>query len=154
MDKTITIKNVADILRNANNVSIYTHINTDCDAMGSALALRETLISMGKNADIFVNSNFPYNFKFYGDLSFVNHKTCEGRYDLAVCLDSATESRLGKYKYTYRKGVSNTLAIDHHQLSNENFCKVNYVKESSSTAEILFELLIYMKIKLLIFTHH
>lgn len=148
MDKMITLNDISNILKEANNISIYTHINTDCDAMGSSLALRAALIQMGKNADVYVNSNFPNNFKFYGDLSFVNHKTCEGKYDLAICLDCATEGRLGKYKFTYRKGVNNSLAIDHHQLSNENFCKVNYVKESSSTAEILFELLIYMKVKL------
>ncbi|MBR7172495.1 MAG: bifunctional oligoribonuclease/PAP phosphatase NrnA [Clostridia bacterium] len=148
MDKMIMLSDVAKIIRESNNISIYTHINTDCDALGSSLALREALKQMGKNADVYVNSNFPNNFKFYGDLSFVNHKTVEGKYDLAICLDSATEGRLGKYKFTYRKGVKNTLAIDHHQLSNENFCKVNFVKEASSTSEILFELLISMKVKL------
>lgn len=148
MNKTITIKDVAELIFKSNKISIYTHINTDCDAMGSSLALREVLILMGKKADVYVNSNFPNNFKFYGDLEFVNKKTIDGKYDLAVCLDSATEGRLGKYKYTYRKGIENSLAIDHHHLSNENFCKFNYVKESSSTAEILFELLIYMKVKL------
>jgi phosphoesterase RecJ-like protein len=116
--------------------------------MGSTLALREALISLGKNVDVYANSNFPNNFKFYGDLSFVNKKTCKEKYDLAVCLDCATESRLGKYKFTYRKGIKTTLAIDHHHLANENFCKVNYIRDASSTAEVLFELLIFMKIKL------
>ena len=148
MDKTITLNDVASILKDASNVAIYTHINTDCDAMGSTLALREALISLGKNVDVYANSNFPNNFKFYGDLNFVNKKTCTEKYDLAVCLDCATESRLGKYKFTYRKGVKTTLAIDHHHLANENFCKVNYIRDSSSTAEVLFELLIFMKIKL------
>lgn len=142
------LSQIADLIKKSNNVSIYTHINTDCDAMGSALALREALLSMGKNADVYVNSNFPNNFTFYGDLSHVNKKSISEKYDLAICLDSATEGRLGKYKFTYRKGVKTTLAIDHHHLSNEKFCKVNYVKEASSTAEILFELLIYMKVKL------
>ena len=31
---------VVDILKSSNNVSIYVHINTDCDAMGSSLALK------------------------------------------------------------------------------------------------------------------
>lgn len=148
MDKMITINEVAKLINEANKVSIYIHINTDCDAMGSSLALREALILMGKQADVYVNSNFPNNFKFYGDLDFVNKKSVEGKYDLAICLDSATEGRLGKYKFTYRKGVEKTLAIDHHHLSNEQFCKFNYIKESSSTSEILFELLIFMKVKL------
>lgn len=148
MEKMTTFKEVSEIINSANNISIYTHINTDCDAMGSAIALREALRLMGKNADVYVNSNFPNYFKFYGSLEEVNKKSFEGKYDLAICVDSATEGRLGKYKFTWRKGVKNTLAIDHHHLSNDMFCKFNCVQEASSTAEILFELLIYMKVQL------
>ena len=140
---------VVDILKSSNNVSIYVHINTDCDAMGSSLALKLALESLGKKVDIYANSNFPLAFEFYGDyIKTINTKTVEGKYDLAVCLDCASEGRLGKYKFTYRKGIKNTLAIDHHHLSNDMFCKFNCVKEASSTAEILFELLIYMKVQL------
>lgn len=132
------LNEVVDLLVSSKNVAVYTHINVDCDAMGSSLAMKEALTSLGKQVDVYVNSSFPSNFDFYGNLDFVNKKTCE-KYDLVICLDAATEARLGKYKYTYRKGVKNTLAIDHHHLANENFCKVNYVKESSSTSEMLFE---------------
>lgn len=130
---------VIELLKNSQNVAIYSHINSDCDAMGSSLALKDALVSLGKNVDIYSNSNFPETFSYYGDLSFVNKKTCD-KYDLVVCLDLANESRLGKYKYTYKKTCKNTLAIDHH-LSNDNFCKVNYVKKSSSTSEILFDVI-------------
>ena len=134
------ISDIINILNNAKNISIYSHINTDCDAIGSSLALREVLLAQNKNVDVFVNSDFPTNFKFFGDLSFINEKTCTEKYDLAICLDCATESRLGKYKFTYRKGVKNTLSIDHHILSNEKYCRVNFIKEASSTCEILFDI--------------
>ena len=134
------LSKVLNLLKNSSNVAIYTHINIDCDAMGSSLAMREVLILLGKNVDIYANSTFPSNFEFYGDLSFVNQKTCTEKYDLVLCLDAASESRLGKYKYSYRKGVKNTLCIDHH-VANEGYCKCNYVKKSSSTAELLFEII-------------
>lgn len=137
---------VVKTLNEAKSVAIYTHINTDCDAMGSSLALKEALNQLGKQADIFVHSAFPNNFKFYGDLSNINKKNCDS-YDLAVCLDSPTEARLGKYKFTYRKGLKNTLLIDHHEVSSEKFCKINYVKKASSTAEILFDVFEAMGIK-------
>ena len=140
------INNVIKLLNDAKNVSIYTHINTDCDAIGSSLALREVLLSMGKGVDVFVNSDFPSNFDFYGDLSFINKKTCTEKYDLVVCLDCATEGRLGKYKFSYRKGIKNTLSIDHHTFSNEKYCKINYIKEASSTCEILFEIFSRMNV--------
>ncbi len=142
------IDRVISALSNSNYVAIYTHINTDCDAIGSSLALRDVLISLGKKADIFVNSAFPNNFKFYGDLSFVNTKTCDEKYDTAVCLDLPNELRLGKYRFKYKKNVKTTICIDHHVLSNEKFCKINFVKEASSTAEILFGIFKKMKVKL------
>ena len=146
--KIKTMKNkVIETLLNANSVAIYTHINTDCDAVGSSLALREVLRQLGKEVDVYVNSNFSNNFKIYGDISFYNQKTCKEKYDLAVCLDSATEGRLGKYKFTYRRGVKTTLAIDHHELSNGMYCKINYVRHASSTSEILYDLFREMNIE-------
>lgn len=136
---------IIECLLNSENVAIYAHINIDCDGMGSSLALKEVLESLGKKVDVFINSNFPDNFTFYGNLDFVNKKSCKN-YDTAICLDMPNESRLGKYKYTYRKGVKQTICIDHHYLANEKFCKINYVKQASSTAEILFFILKDMKI--------
>lgn len=139
-------KIVAALLE-AKSVAIYTHINTDCDAVGSSLALREALMQLGKTADVFVHSNFPHNFGFYGDLSFYNKKTAPS-YDICVCLDTATESRLGKFKFFYRRRVKTTIAIDHHVLSNEKFCKLNYVMDASSTCEILYGILLDLKVNI------
>ena len=79
-------------------------------------------------------------------MAFVNKKTCSEKYDLAVCLDCATEGRLGKYKFSYRKGLKNTLSIDHHTFSSENYCRTNFIKESSSTCEMLFEIFSFMNV--------
>ena len=103
---------IIKLLNNANNISIYSHVNTDCDAMGSSLALKLALQQMGKKVDVYSNSDFPSNFKFYGKhIDELNQKTCE-KYDLAVCLDTPNEGRLGKYKFTYRKGLKNVIVIE------------------------------------------
>ena len=138
---------VIELIKNSKSVAIYAHINVDSDAMGSSLAMREVLLNLGKEADIYINSSFPNNFKFYGDLSFINKKTCKNKYDLVICLDTATEGRLGKYKFTYKKATKNTLLIDHHHLSSTYFCKTNYVVNASSTAEVLYDLFSLMKVK-------
>ena len=70
------LNEIAKTLLDAQNISIYSHINSDCDAMGSSLALREALILLGKSVDVYSNSNFPESFEFFGDLSFINKKTC------------------------------------------------------------------------------
>ena len=132
---------VIKLLNGAKNVSIYSHVNTDCDAIGSSLALKLALEQLGKNVDVFSNSEFPSNFKFYGaELDCINQKNCDS-YDLAVCLDAPNVDRLGKYKYVYRKGVKNVVVIDHHTLSNVKFSKYSYVLQASSTCEILFKVL-------------
>ncbi len=138
---------IIKLLNDADYVSIYSHINSDCDAMGSSLAMKLALEQLGKKVDVYSNSDFPSNFKFYGDyMNGLNKKTCE-KYDLAVCLDTPNENRLGKYKFTYRKGVKNVIVIDHHTLSNEKFSRYSYVLESSSTCEILYGVLKKLGIK-------
>lgn len=132
---------IIKLLSDAENISIYSHINTDCDAMGSSLALKLALQQLGKHVDVYSNSNFPTNFKFYGEhIALLNKKTCD-KYDLCVCLDTPNEGRLGKYKFTYRKNVKNVIVIDHHTLSNEKFGRFSYVLEASSTCEILYGVL-------------
>lgn len=132
---------IIKLLNSAENISIYSHINTDCDAMGSSLALKLALKQLGKNVDVYSNSDFPSNFKFYGEhIGELNKKTCD-KYDLCVCLDTPNEGRLGKYKFTYRKNVKNVIVIDHHTLSNEKFARFSYVLEASSTCEILYGVL-------------
>ena len=134
------LNKVVEKLKSAETVSIYSHINSDCDAMGSSLALKEALELLGKKVDVFSNSAFPHSFEFYGDLDFVNKKTCVS-YDVAVCLDTPNENRLGKFKFTYRKNAKNVLVIDHHIKSNEAYGKINYVLEASSTAEMLYNVI-------------
>lgn len=138
---------IIKLLNDAESVSIYSHINTDCDAMGSSLALKLALEQFGKRVDVYSNSDFPSNFKFYGEyMNTLNKKTCD-KYDLAVCLDTPNENRLGKYKFSYRKGVKNVIVIDHHTLSNEKFSRFSYVLEASSTCEILYGVLRKLNIK-------
>ena len=138
---------IIKILNESNNISIYSHVNTDCDAMGASLALKLALEQLGKKVDVYSNSDIPTNFKFYGEhIEKLNKKTCE-KYDLAVCLDTPNEGRLGKYKFSYRKGLKNVIVIDHHTLSNVKFSRYSYVLEASSTCEILYGVLKKLNIK-------
>lgn len=131
---------IVEAISSAEKISVYIHINVDSDAFGSALAFKEAMEQKGKIVDVFANSSFPENFSFYGNFDFINKKSIEGKYDLAVCLDTANEQRIGKYKYSYKKNANwNTVLIDHH-INNSRFCKYNFVQSASSTCEILYGL--------------
>ena len=140
LEEDTELDKVIEILKNAQTVAIFMHINADCDAMGSSLALQKALISLGKVADVFVDSQFQSSFKVFGNLDFVNKQTCP-KYDLSVCLDCSTEARLGKYKHLYKKFAKDTLLIDHHVSGSERYCNTNYERNTSSTAEILFDVI-------------
>lgn len=138
--ESVQLQEVIDKISAAKTVAIYMHINVDFDAMGSSLALQKALVSLGKQVDVFVNSEYPSSFKIFGNLDFINKKTCQN-YDLAICLDCSTEARLGKYKFTYKKSAKDSILIDHHVNGYEKYCNLNYEQSASSTSEILFDVI-------------
>ena len=135
--ENITFDKIASIINSNKTFSIYIHVHTDIDAIGSALSLKNVLENMGKTAHIFVDSTFPENTKMFRDIGLINNQK-NSSYDVCICLDCCDEARLGRLRYKYRKNVKTTLQIDHH-LNNERFCKNNYVDESaSSTCELMY----------------
>lgn len=128
-----------ELILSAESVAIFTHINTDGDAIGSSLALRKMLINMGKNADVFVDSTIPYHIQFLPGIECLNVKSCE-KYDLHIAVDSASRDRLGRNKFKFGKKVP-TIQIDHH-LGNPNFAESNIVDTNvSSTGELLYNVI-------------
>lgn len=136
----------AELINNAKTVAIFTHINTDGDAIGSSLALRKMLINMGKKADIVVDSTLPHHIQFLPGIESVNEKTCD-KYDLHIALDSASLDRLGRKKFKFGKKVA-TIQIDHHR-GNPNFAESNIVDEkASSTCELLYNVILSLDQKI------
>ena len=68
------IEKICSIIRSNKSFSIYTHINTDIDAIGSSLALKRALNSMGKTAHVFVDSVFPNNASMFEDVGKINNE--------------------------------------------------------------------------------
>lgn len=132
-------------IKNSNNVAIVCHIRPDADALGSSSALRLMLEKMGKKADIFCDSDISSNYNFIKYVTSVN-KPKLSSYDTYISLDCADEIRLGKYITEFKK-CTNSINIDHH-ITNTNFANINFVKECSSTGEILYYLAKELKIEL------
>lgn len=131
------MKRIIEQIKSSNNIAIFSHIKTDCDAVCSSLALKLAVESLGKKADVFIDSNFSHQIEELPHFNCINNKTIE-KYDLFVCLDNASLDRLGKNKYKIMKNRSKSVQLDHHG-TNEKYCKINYVNESySSTCELLY----------------
>jgi len=135
-------KEVADILKEAQKILIFTHLHPDGDALGSTVALKKAMESIGKKADVILERPLSPVFQCFGD-EFILRDNLSDEYDLKVSLDCGDYDRLGKIKDLFS---GKTVNIDHHS-SNTFFAEINYVDgESAATGEIVFSLIKYMGI--------
>lgn len=132
-----SLSDVVKAIEAAQRILVIAHIQPDGDTLGSCFALNDMLGRMGKQADIYCEDGIPHK---YAELlpGAVIHPPVEENYDLAIAVDCADKSRLGKAQKLFKK--INNINIDHH-ITNEKFGKLNYIAEASSVGEIIFELM-------------
>lgn len=130
---------ILEEIEHAQTILICGHVRPDGDCLGSAFALREYCLGLGKSADVCSPSPIPESYKFMRQsekFNVLSRKT----YDLFIAVDCATQDRIGKMEGFFRL-APRTVCIDHHE-GHEGFADVNLVKNyASSTCEIVFDLL-------------
>ncbi len=129
---------VAEILRNCDNVTILTHKSPDGDCIGAGMGLCLYLRSVGKHANVVNSDGFPDRYDFLiGD-----YQPEEFTEQFVISVDISDTTLLGDELECYKDKVD--LCIDHHG-SNRFFAKKTYVDPSASAAcLIIFELLEHM----------
>ena len=128
---------VINFLKENDNFSIYTHENPDGDAIGSSVALYLSLKKIGKQVKIYYDK-YIEKFSFINDL--ILHDDFISKHN--ICLDCSERKRLGKFK-----DENFDICIDHHDIDNCNVSDLFYIdKNSSSTAEIIYEIINAMNI--------
>lgn len=128
----------------AQTVLIATHVNPDGDAIGSSLALAETLEKLGKRVVLYDRDPVPYMFEFLplAD-NFVSRVPENEIFDLLLLLDCSELSRTGDALPVFA-GYRQLGCIDHH-VTNDSFAQVNLIDpEASATAELVYEVICRM----------
>ena len=128
-----TLEKIANRIKQAKRIAIFTHMRPDGDAFGSALALSSALDSLGIENEVCVETDIPSNLVFLDGLEKVGKKP-QKDYDLLVTVDCSDEQRLGLLTeefLTARRKKMDTVNIDHH-ISNNRFAKYNFVRECSA----------------------
>ncbi len=128
-----TLEKIANRIKQAKRIAIFTHMRPDGDAFGSALALSLALDSLGIENEVCVETDIPSNLVFLDGLEKVGKKP-QNDYDLLVTVDCSDEQRLGLLTeefLTARRKKIDTVNIDHH-ISNNRFAKYNFVRECSA----------------------
>src|SRR6476620_5132818 len=116
---------------------LTSHARPDGDAIGSALACRQILRSLGKKAEVVLHDSVP---RIYRRLPFADEVVQADRvnreYEAAIILecDSVQRTRLAGLEDHF------LISIDHH-VSGRPFAHVNWIEpDATATAELVFRL--------------
>lgn len=144
MNTFLEIKNK---ILEGNSIVVISHVNPDGDAIGAGLALTLGLRKMGKSVRFVLQDNYPDNTKFLREIEIVEQYVEDKEYsfDLAICVDGATDNRLGDTKALLKDRF--VINFDHH-ISNTLYGNMNYVEEISSTSEIIYQFLKFCGIEI------
>lgn len=138
--KNNSLKEIAQILNEAESILLFPHVNLDGDALGSCAALCKALRKKEKNAWILLEDDIPANLRFLDkgyctwDMDKIQNP------DICICVDCGDASRFEKRAQKFETGRT-TICVDHHG-TTEFFCRYNYVDpEEAATGQIVFELI-------------
>jgi phosphoesterase RecJ-like protein len=143
------LRAVAEALRSHDRFLLVTHESPDGDALGSLLATKLALDSLGKDSVMYLYGDAPlpreYSFMQLDQLQ--RDLPADAAARVLVALDCANEERMGPDPALLERAPL-TLDIDHHH-DNTRFGRVNLVvPEASSTGEVLRDVFAELDVEL------
>lgn len=132
-------------IKNANSIFIGSHVSPDGDNLGSSLGLYWALKKLDKDVKVLYVDPIPENYKFLPGIEDIVEVPSGKEVDLFIALDCGDKHRLGQNE-VLAENAKVLMNIDHHA-SNPYYGDYNIVlKDSSSTAEVVYQLLKEMNI--------
>ena len=141
-----TAKEIQDFIKNSKNILLHCHPSPDPDSIGSVLAMKKYLVSIGKNVTAIIGDyDYPTNMID----SFPIEKEIEKKsffdinledFDLFIILDSSSTTQISRQGEVIFPEHLKTIVIDHHK-TNIRFGDINLVdKDAASTTQVLYKL--------------
>ena len=136
---------VAEAIRSARRVAIFCHVNPDGDTIGSALALRLGLLSLGKEAAVFCADKVPdilSGLPGADGIRLLADFLTAPSFDLLFPVDIASADRLGRLNglpaFEQLRALSPcpTAQVDHHG-TNPGYCEANWIDGGAPAAGLL-----------------
>jgi len=109
-----------EVIKNANNIVLTSHIRPDCDALGSCLGMAGILEALGKQVRIVCGQSVPPNLKFIdpgNKVMCINDDIQPAELDdadLHMILDTSAWAQLGDMADVIRKSSYKKIIFDHH----------------------------------------
>ncbi len=123
--------------------AIFSHVDPDGDAIGSALGLAWALREMGRGAVVINESPLPANLDFLPGAETVRRPDAFAgtTFDAVIVLDCSSLERLGPNAARLVAPTATIACVDHH-VGNAGFGDPRLVvPEASATAELIHDLL-------------
>ena len=138
---------IRDKILESDNIVVVSHVNPDGDAIGSGLALTLGLRKIGKKVRFILQDKYSDNISYLKDLKSIEQydETKEYDFNLVICVDGATDDRLGDAKVLLKNRF--VINFDHH-ISNTMYGDLNCVTEISPTSELIYKFLKFCGIEI------
>lgn len=125
------LKKIAELIRDADNFLVLSHVAPDGDALGSMLAMGELLDALGKKVTLFNESGIPHRFEWLAPKREILRTLPKEEPGVLVVLDCGSAERAGELIAPWLKSKT-VINIDHH-LGNPMFGTLNWVEQRSSS---------------------
>lgn len=143
----MTLDDIYNEIKNAENILILAHEGPDGDAIGSSLAMCLAIKEMGKNVEVLMKE-YPENFSFLPGIENIKTEASMEKYDLAIALDCPDLNRINSIYTKYFENAKVKAEFDHHN-KNSMFADYNIVNHvSPATAQILVSSFDYLGIEI------
>ena len=151
-DTKTDFKNMREMLESAKTIAIAMHLRPDGDALGTAAALRTTLLRMKKQkVEVFVDGDIPSTLKYIDGVDKfrgTNYKLrSDDRFDLLIIVDTGDAHRLGFWQQLLGM-AEQTIVFDHHLNPSIKADLLVSNPTRASTGEMLYEFLVESEIRI------
>lgn len=132
-------------IKKFNNIVIARHIGPDPDALGSQFALKELIKYKFPNKNVYAVGGYPAKFKFFGVLDKIEDINIDNN-TLLIVLDTPDIKRIDGINDI--KEYKSIIKIDHHPIIDE-YENISLIDDkSSSTCQLILELIFKNYLKL------
>lgn len=137
-----SLEEIGEVLSSHQSFVLLSHVRPDADAIGSQIALGESLKAMGKTVRMVNEDGLPENLEFLPGSEHIELPPAEPMdVEVAIALDTATKPRLGEKSLAAASKAKLWINIDHHK-SNPSYGDLNLIVPTSpATGEILYDLI-------------
>ena len=119
--RTVDWTRFSEVIAQANNIVLTSHIRPDCDALGSSLGMAGILRALGKKVRIVMGQPVPPNLAFIdpeNEIMCINEDIKAEEFadcDLHMILDTSAWKQLGDMADVIRNSTYKKIIFDHHQ---------------------------------------